>query len=138
MVAHLRAVAAHVVPGGLYVIELSHPADHFGPASRTSSEWVVDVGGVRADVRWGGDGDQIDPVTQVTDEHMTIVARGPAEMVRTVTDVVPSRFWTLAEMTAAIRLAGGFEVAATYGDFDDSTALDAPAAWRMLLVLRRG
>lgn len=137
MVAHLRAVAAHVVPGGLYVIELSHPADHFGPLTKTSSEWVIESGGVRAEVRWGGDGDRIDPLTQVTEEHMSIVARGPGETVRTAADVVPSRFWTATEMTAAIRLAGGFEIAATYGDFDDSTALDAPAAWRMILVLRR-
>ncbi|MCL2583448.1 MAG: class I SAM-dependent methyltransferase [Streptosporangiales bacterium] len=137
MVAHLRAVAAHVVPGGLYVIELTHPADHFGPASRTSSEWTVTSGGTRADVRWGGGDDRIDPVTQVTSEHMSITARGADGKTRTITDVVPSRFWTLTEMTGAIRLAGGFTIEATYGDFDTTTALDAPTAWRMILILRR-
>jgi len=40
-------------------------------------------------------------------------------------------------MTAAVRLAGGFTVAASYGDFDDKTALDDPAAWRMILILRQ-
>jgi hypothetical protein len=40
-------------------------------------------------------------------------------------------------MAAAIRLAGGFAVAACYGDFDDTTTLDDPAAWRMILILRR-
>ena len=136
IVAHLRAVAAHLVPGGLYVIELSHPADHFGPASKTSSEWIIDAGGVHAEVRWGGGDDHIDPLTQVTAEHMSIVARDPDGTVQVASDVVPSRFWTAMEMTAAIRLAGGFTVAATYGDFDDSTTLDAPAAWRMIFVLR--
>lgn len=137
MVAHLRAVAAHVIPGGLYVIELSHPADYFGPASKTSSEWIIEKDGVRAEVRWGGGDDRIDPLTQVTDEHMSIIARGPGGTVRTVADVVPSRFWTSTEMTAAIRVAGGFDVVASYGDFDDSTTLDAPTAWRMILILRR-
>ena len=137
MVAHLRAVAAHVATGGLYVIELSHPADHFGPPSKTSSEWTIEVGGKHAEVHWGGGADRIDPLTQVTEEHMSIIVRSPDGTVRTAADVVPSRFWTLTEMTAAIRLAGGFTVAATYGDFDDSTALDAPSAWRMILVLRR-
>ena len=33
--------------------------------------------------------------------------------------------------------SGGFELVATYGDFDETTALDAPTAWRMILVLRR-
>jgi hypothetical protein len=32
--------------------------------------------------------------------------------------------------------AGRFELVASYGDFDETTALDAPSAWRMVLVLR--
>ena len=68
---------------------------------------------------------------------MSITARMPDGTIRTVTDVVPNRFWTATEVTAAIRLAGGFTVAASYGDFDDTTALDDPAAWRMILILRR-
>jgi len=50
---------------------------------------------------------------------------------------VPNRFWTATELTAAIRLAGGFAVAASYGDFDTDSPVDAPGAWRMILVLRR-
>ena len=56
---------------------------------------------------------------------------------RTVTDVVPNRFWTATELTAAIRLAGGFTVVASYGDFDSDLPVDAADAWRMILVLRR-
>ena len=56
---------------------------------------------------------------------------------RTVTDVVPNRFWTATELTAAVRLAGGFDVVASYGDFDSDLPLDAADAWRMILVLRR-
>jgi SAM-dependent methyltransferase len=137
LVAHLTAVAAHQAPGGLYVIELAHPADYLAPVPRTSSEWTIEDGGVRAEVRWGGHQDRIDPVTQITAEHMSITAHGADGSVRTVSDVVPNRFWTATEMTAAIRLAGGYAVAARYGDFDDTTMLDDPAAWRMILVLRR-
>jgi hypothetical protein len=32
--------------------------------------------------------------------------------------------------------AGGYELVATYGDFDAATPLDAPAAWRMILILQ--
>jgi SAM-dependent methyltransferase len=137
LVAHLTAVAAHQAPGGLYIIELAHPADYLAPVPRTSSEWTIEDGSVRAEVRWGGHQDRIDPVTQITAEHMSITARGADGSVRTVSDVVPNRFWTATEMTAAIRLAGGYEIAARYGDFDDTTMLDDPAAWRMILVLRR-
>jgi SAM-dependent methyltransferase len=157
LVRHLGAVRAHLAPGGLYLVELAHPADFFAPDPRTSSEWTVEAPGVRAEVRWGGRGDRIDPLTQVTREHMTITATAADGTIRTVSDVVPNRFWTLTEFTAAIALAntapagpsqagpdpvapggtGVFELVASYGDFDQTTALDASAAWRMILVLRR-
>jgi SAM-dependent methyltransferase len=146
LVRHLAAVRAQLAAGGLYIVELAHPADFFAPEPRTSSEWTVDAGGVHADVRWGGRGDRIDPLTQVTREHMSITATAADGTIRTVSDVVPNRFWTLTEFTAAIALAnntlgapaaGTFELVATYGDFDEMTPLEAPGAWRMVLVLRR-
>jgi len=136
LVRHLKSVAAHLVPGGLYIVELAHPADFFAPVPRTSSEWQVESGGTRAQVRWGGKGDRINPLTQVTDEHMTITATAKDGTVRTVSDVVPNRFWTFTEFTAALQLASALEMVASYGDFDQTTALDAPAAWRMILILQ--
>ena len=158
LVRHLTAVRAHLVDGGLYVVELAHPADFFGPTPRTSSDWTVDAQGMHADVHWGGRGDRIDPLTQVTSEHMTITATAKDGTIRTVSDVVPNRFWTFTEFTAAIALAntgalrdgltsgaapasgdssGRFDLVASYGDFDETTPLDAPTAWRMILILRR-
>lgn len=151
LVRHLNAVRAHLVAGGLYVVELAHPADFFAADPRTSSEWTIDADGVHADVHWGGRGDRIDPLTQVTNEHMTITATAKDGTIRTVSDVVPNRFWTLTEFTAAVALAnaragtgtgtgegaaGGFELVASYGDFDETTTLESPTAWRMILVLR--
>jgi SAM-dependent methyltransferase len=137
LLAHLRAVAAHLDPGALYIAELAHPADYLASSPRTSSEWTVEKGGTRAEVRWGGRADRIDPVSQITREHMSITAHGADGTVRTVSDVVPNRFWTATEITAAVRLAGGFTVEASYGDFNATTTLDDPAAWRMILILRR-
>jgi SAM-dependent methyltransferase len=146
LVRHLAAVRDQLAVGGLYIVELAHPADFFSPQPRTSNDWTVDAGGVHAEVRWGGRGDRIDPLTQVTNEHMTITMTAADGTIRTVSDVVPNRFWTMTEFTAGIALVnalrprtpgGGFELAATYGDFDEVTALDDPTAWRMILVLRR-
>jgi len=154
LVRHLTAVRAHLVEGGLYIVELAHPADIFAAEPRTSSEWTVDApDGLHAEVHWGGRGDRIDPLTQVTNEHMTITVTSKDGTIRTVSDVVPNRFWTLTEFTAAIALANarvgigaasapgdpaaGLELVASYGDFDETTALDSPAAWRMVLILRR-
>jgi SAM-dependent methyltransferase len=137
LLAHLSALAAHLGPGALYVVELAHPADYLGAAPRTSSDWTSEVDGARVDVRWGGPGDPIDPVSQVTREHVSITVRAAGGDVRTVTDVVPNRFWTATEVTAAVRLEGSFSVLASYGDFDGTTTVDDPRAWRMILILRR-
>jgi SAM-dependent methyltransferase len=136
LMAHLDSVARHLADGGLYIMELAHPADCLSHAARTSSDWVTDLGDGSVTVHWGGSRDTIDPVTQITKEHVTVTYRKTDGSVRTVTDVVPNRFWTATELEAAIRLAGGFRIAARYGDFDD-VSLDAPSAWRMILVLQR-
>ncbi|MBV9382969.1 MAG: class I SAM-dependent methyltransferase [Streptosporangiaceae bacterium] len=137
LLAHLGALAAHLGPGALYVVELAHPADYLGVAPRTSSEWTTETDGARIEVRWGGPGDPIDPVSQVTREHVSVTVRPAVGDVRTVTDVVPNRFWTATEITAAVRLEGSFSVLASYGDFDDTTPVGDPRAWRMILILRR-
>ena len=134
---HLASVARHLTGGGLYIAELAHPADYFTAERRTSSEWSTEVETGTASVRWGGGTDEIDPITQITREHVSVTYRKRGGPVRTVTDVVPNRFWTATELMAAIRLAGGFTVAARYGDFDNDSPVDAPEAWRMILVLRR-
>jgi SAM-dependent methyltransferase len=153
LVSHLGAVAAHLVPGGLYIVELAHPADFFAPVPRTSSEWTIDTEGWHAEVRWGGRGDRIDPLSQITREHMSITATAKDGTVRTVTDVVPNRFWTRTEFTAAIALANAhawrtaqaddpagtpatLELIAAYGDFDTVTPVDDPTAWRMIMVIQ--
>jgi SAM-dependent methyltransferase len=137
MVQHLASVARHLVPGGVYIAELAHPADYLSAERRTSSEWSSDVPDGTVSVRWGGGKDEIDPITQVTREHVSVTYRKRGGAVRTVTDVVPNRFWSATEMAAALRLAGGLVLAASYGDFDTDSPVDAPDAWRMILVLRR-
>jgi SAM-dependent methyltransferase len=136
MLRHLASVARCLSPNGLYIMELAHPADFFAAEHRTTSEWSTDVGDGMVSVRWGAQ-DQIDPVTQITREHVSVTYHKRHGPVRTVTDVVPNRFWTATEMAAAIRLAGGFTVVASYGDFDADLPVDAVGAWRMILVLRR-
>jgi SAM-dependent methyltransferase len=137
LIRHLASVACHLAGGGVYVAELAHPADFLTPERRTSTEWSSQVDGGAVSVRWGGRNDKVDPITQVTREHVSVTLSKPDGSVRTVTDVVSNRFWTATELTAAIRLAGGFTVAASYGDFDTDSAVDAPDAWRMIMVLRR-
>jgi SAM-dependent methyltransferase len=132
-VAYLRCVARHLADDGLAVIEMSHPADRLGGTPRVTTAWTVERDGVRARVRWGEPSDELDPITQVVREHVTIAIDG-GEVVR---GVVPYRFWTATELDAALRLAGGLTAVAQYGDFDARVPLDSPDAWRMITLLRR-
>jgi SAM-dependent methyltransferase len=136
MLRHLDCVARHLDAGALYIAELAHPADVLAPEHRTSSEWTTEVSDGLVSVRWGA-GDRIDPVTQITKEHVSVTYHKRGGAVRTVNDVVPNRFWTATEMVAAIRLAGGFTIVASYGDFEADLPVDVPEAWRMIFVLRR-
>jgi SAM-dependent methyltransferase len=136
LVAHLAAVSRAVTPGGLYIMELAHPADFLTLVPRTRSEWDSEVGRRRVHVRWGGGEDVIDPVSQVTREHVQVTVRDD-EGARTLTDVVPNRFWTGTEVTAAARLAGGLTEVARYGDFAEGVDLSDREAWRMIIVFRR-
>jgi SAM-dependent methyltransferase len=137
LLEHLGSVARHLDRGGLYITELAHPADYFAAERRTSAEWSTACATGAVSVRWGGGKDEIDPITQITREHVSVTNRKPDGSVCTVTDVVPNRFWTATELAAAIRLADGFTVAASYGDFDADCPVDAAEAWRMIVVLRR-
>jgi SAM-dependent methyltransferase len=133
-VAHLDRVAEHLATGGVYIVEMSHPADRLGERARTTNAWRLEREGERVDVRWGEPGDRLDPITQVVDDHVTIVvtSNGAARVVK---GVVPYRFWTATELAAAVRLSGSLEVVARYGDFTD-IGVDDPAAWRLIAVLR--
>jgi SAM-dependent methyltransferase len=135
-VAHLDRAAAHLNPHGLYIVEMSHPVDRLGEEPTTSTGWTVQRDGVHATVRWGEPGDRLDPVTQISDDHVTMTITegdGPARVIR---DVVPYRFWSATELDAAVRLSGRLEPVARYGDFAE-VDLTAPGAWRMITVFRR-
>ncbi|WP_242911162.1 class I SAM-dependent methyltransferase [Actinomadura terrae] len=158
-VAHLRRVAAHLAPGGLYVVEMSHPRDRLGgDEPSVSTGWTVERDGARATVRWGEPTDRLDPITQISDDQVTMTIEGDRSGTRAgdragggsgegtggrgprvIRDVVPYRFWTATEVDAAVRLAGGLGIVAQYGDFgagEDAVPLTGPEAWRMLTVLR--
>jgi SAM-dependent methyltransferase len=130
MVAYLDRTADHLAAGGVAVVEMGHPADRLTSAPRASGAWDVERDGRTGVVRWGEPTDHLDPITQIVDEHVTIVVDGGEVLV----DVVPYRFWTATELTAAVRLSGRLGIVAQYGDFADVDLHDAEA-WRMITVL---
>ncbi|MFI0356484.1 class I SAM-dependent methyltransferase [Actinomadura sp. 9N407] len=145
--AHLDRAAEHLADGGLYIVEMSHPRDRLGAEPSVSTAWTVERADARATVRWGEPSDLMDPVTQISADHVTMVIEelgeggaggegGPSGASRLLRDVVPYRFWSATELDAAVRLSGALEPVARYGDFGEVAVTD-PAAWRMITVLRR-
>jgi SAM-dependent methyltransferase len=129
LVAHLDAVGRHLTPGGVLVIEATHPADFIGGRARTRSSWQVTRNGQRLRVRWNQRRPGLDPVTQL--EHASVTLTTDAGVVRH--DLVLRR-WTATEIEAAARLSKRLRISATYGDYDDTPLAD-PGASRLVVVL---
>lgn len=140
LVKHLQSVARHLDEGGVYVIEVQHPADFVGRGARpggTSKPWTVERYGLEVCTRWGTPDDPYDPIRQVFEANVELRVRGP-EGEEILHERVPMRDWTRTELEAGIRLSGAFELAEIHGALEADTPFDAsPESWRMVLVLRR-
>jgi len=137
MVTHLRSVATHLVPGGLYVMEMSHPDDVGTASSATQDRWQVSRNGTRVDVRWSTPKSAYDPTTQVGQHRISVTVRSEGSR-RIVRDTIALRRWTEHDLDAVIRRAGCLTVAARHGSFDNDAPFGSgPAEWRMISVLKR-
>jgi SAM-dependent methyltransferase len=134
IVRHFRAVAANLVPGGLYVIELSHPrdcsAEHYGrfryEGERNGCRVTIDWANVRPVPR--------SPERVVVAEVVMLVKENGT--VQRFVDRACERFLSAEEIARLAGASGALEVCAWYGDFDvDQPFDDTPASRRMMVVL---
>ena len=88
---HFDSVAAHLAPGGRYLIETTRPGDR-----HTRDRWRLSRGGDRFDVRFGAD-------------RLTVRVRHADGRARTFSDRLGLRLWAGHELAAAAR-AGGLTV----------------------------
>lgn len=134
---HLRCVARQLSPGGLYVLEMSHPRAVFGVASSTDTEWTQEADGLRVTTRWGAEEDVFDPVSQTEEVTVTMEWAGPEGSGQIVERARQRRF-TANEFDALVRASGCFEVVELLGSLAPAVPFDnAEGAWRMVPVLRR-
>ena len=139
--SHLTAVAEAVEPGGLYLIELAHPAGSFGLRETTEQSWETrdEARGVSVEMTFGLDDDVFDAVHQV--RQTTVLLRAtyddgsPAVELR---ERCALRLWLYPELLAAITAHQEWDLVDTFGAFDERVALThAAPAWRMILALQR-
>ncbi|HQR12576.1 MAG TPA: class I SAM-dependent methyltransferase [Casimicrobiaceae bacterium] len=134
---HLDCVAAHLVDGGLYVLEMSHPRDSFAVGKSTSTQWTSEADGLRVEMSWGNDGDAFDPVTQIDEVTVTMSWSG-ADGDGQVVERARQRRITANEFDALVRCTAQFDIVEWLGSLVPPLPFsDEPAAWRMVPVLRK-
>jgi SAM-dependent methyltransferase len=138
MVSHMRSVGDHLAPGGLYVMEMSHPADFLAGSPKTQSRWRLTRGEKRVDVNFTSPIGAFDPATQIWNCRISVrvTEGGRARVLR---ERMTLRRWTAAELEAAARLAGNLQLVERHGSFDVDGPFGAgdPTEWRMISVLER-
>ncbi|MCA9759204.1 MAG: class I SAM-dependent methyltransferase [Candidatus Eisenbacteria bacterium] len=138
MLAHLNRVAAALVPGGIYVLEFSHPADCFGVRKTAGTDWTMKSNGTEVHMQWGKDDDPFDPITEISDVTVTLDVTEEGREMRTLREVVRTRSWTYQTLRALLDQTKPFTQVAWYGALDRTVPFDnAESAWRMVAVLRR-
>lgn len=133
---HLRTVEQNLTPGGLYVIDCTHPRDcsytNYGDYTYSGER-----DGIKVDIVWATNNPQIDPVTGVAEVglEMRVQENGFRHVIR---DVARERCFTPQEINLLVRLSGAFEIVDWYGAFDVNQKLDnSPQSYRMIAVLQK-
>jgi SAM-dependent methyltransferase len=136
ILSHLRSVARALRPGGLYVMELAHPSNHFGTVLTTQNAWTMTRGDLTVETTFGQPDDRVDPVAEVV--HVTVRMRATrGDRTEEVLETAPQRMITCQALRALIELAGVLEPVAWLGAIDPAVSMQDPKAWRMVPVLRK-
>lgn len=137
MVSHFQSVAKNLTPGGIYIIEATHPM--FYHPDDEPNTWVSSENGTEVEITFGLPTDSFNTVTQqwLVTSIMKIREHGKDEIV--VESKTPIRWYLAQELKALVELSGVFDKYWLFGslysippfELDDTTNSDS-----MVLVLR--
>ena len=136
LVRHFEAVAGNLTKGGLYIVDLSHPAEvdfsHYKKFHYTGKR-----DGVQVDIYWATNDPHYDLATGIAHValEMHVDDHGKKMVVKDEADerlMFPQEINLLAEQSKALKVVGW------YGGFDVRQPLDhTPASVRMIGVLQK-
>lgn len=136
VVTHFQAVAANLAPGGLYVVDCTHPRicsyAHYGDyryeGRREGLHVVID---------WATNAPAIDPATGVADVEVVLRVEEEGAAVQEIRNSARERCFTAPELRLLARLSGVFRVVGWYGAYRIDQPLDtSPEADRMIAVFQ--
>ncbi|MFL5352380.1 class I SAM-dependent methyltransferase [Archangium sp.] len=137
LVRHLECVARALTPGGIYVMEVAHPADDANhPEGEPPRQWSAQRGQTTVDIRWGRLEDPLDREHRIRTHTVELNANIAGRPVSFV-EQVRLRAWKRQAIDEAIQRVGGFSTVRVYGDFSPDVPLEHSAAWRMIYVMQR-
>lgn len=133
---HLRTVAANLNPGGLYLVDCTHPRicsyQHYG-----DYRYEGERDGVHVEIHWATNAPRIDPVTGVAEVALEMHVNGTGEK-QVIRDVARERCLTGPELRLLAALSGEFSIVGWYGDADlDQPLSQSPQAQRMIAVFQK-
>ena len=133
---HFDAVAENLTPGGIYLIDLTHPRD-CSLAQYGDFEYGGSRNGVQVEIHWATNSPKYDLVTEVAEVELEMVIRENGSS-KTVVDRAFERLLYPQELQLLCLLSGRLSPVGWYGDYDLAQPLDYSAASRrMLAVLQR-
>jgi SAM-dependent methyltransferase len=137
VLSHLNCVADALVPGGIYVLEMSHPRSAFGIKASTQNTWTTDRDGTTVHIAWGKDTDEFDPITQVDEVTVTMQWDGPNSSGE-VKEILQDQRIVPNQLRALVTASQRFEIVAELGSFDSNLPVtNEKKSWRFIPVLRR-
>ncbi|WP_437970648.1 GNAT family N-acetyltransferase [Sorangium sp. So ce260] len=137
---HLRLAASLLLPGGVHVIEATHPAD-LTPSGVNRTEWTELRGEQSIDARFRIHIERATP-DRVVPVSLEVVcsARRNGGAPRELSSIRQEATWYVPDLPGWRRVAERvpeLALVATLGDFNVDVPFEHAAAWRLILVLKR-
>ena len=136
IIAHLRSIAANLTPGGLYLIDVTHPS-HTTPSYYVPFLHTGEREGVRVEVEWATKPPVFDPLTCVfyTRMEMRVDDHGQRTVIE---DGAYERVLNAQEIVLLANNACCFEVVDWFGAYDLNQPFDnSEGATRMIAILQK-
>jgi SAM-dependent methyltransferase len=133
---HLRHVAEHLSPGGLYVTDFWVPM-RWDQAANEIYQWEQIEGDTTVRVFYVQHPDSVDPVAQTFEDELVFDVKDGAASKEIRGGRTKTRLIMPQEFRALVAASRVFDVIGTFSEFDADKPLEAASGtWRMVTVLK--
>ena len=137
ILAHLKAVAARLAPGGLYLLDFWVPSE-WDKLANEIHQWEQTEGETTVRVFYLQHPESVDPVTQTFEDELVFEVTERDRTQEIKGGRTRTRLLMPQEFAALVDGSGAFTLLGTYGEFDLDRPLSRESlSWRMISVLKK-